>query len=71
MKGGGHRETWTPTMIARLHELHAEELFELQDGDCRWPVHGEKMGMLYCGRPKVRGSYCFKHARLSSGGKGQ
>ena len=22
--------------------------------------------MLYCGRPKVRGSYCFKHARIST-----
>jgi hypothetical protein len=156
MKGGGHRETWTPAMMVRLHELHAEELsfgqianrlnvefgtsvtrnacvgkgrraqlpprkappmltsdqrkqqtrierrrakaekrippppptyvplpeperpppdaltiFDLQYGDCRWPVHGEKMDMLYCGRPKVRGSYCFKHARLSAGGKGQ
>ena len=152
MKGGGHRETWTAPMLARLHEHHAAglsfgqiadalndefgttvtrnacvgkgrrlrlpprekpamltseqrqaqsrmqrrrikaekrilpppptyiplpdpprpppdalTLIDLQHNDCRWIVHGEKTAALYCGRPKVRGSYCFKHARLATG----
>ena len=41
-------------------------IYDLRHGDCRWPVHGEKTEMLYCGRPKVRGSYCFRHARIST-----
>ena len=41
-------------------------MMDLEYGDCRWIVHGEKTEALYCGRPKVKGSYCFKHARIAT-----
>ena len=46
-------------------------IYDLQHNDCRWPVHGEKTEMLYCGRQRVRGSYCFKHARIATDRSGR
>lgn len=37
-------------------------MLDLKYGDCRWP-HGEHPNLLYCGRPVLKRSYCFKHFR--------
>jgi hypothetical protein len=40
-------------------------LMELEFFSCRYVVTNEDpQNALYCGRPKVRGSYCLDHAKL-------
>lgn len=49
----------------------AAKLFlELQDGECKWPVSGEKLTMYCCAaqRAHSRTPYCEKHSR--EGGRG-
>ena len=48
---------------------HAVAVLDLQPHHCRWPLwaHNERPSIdsLFCGRPKIGGSYCRKHAKLT------
>ena len=42
------------------------DIFDLREGDCRWP-HGDHAPYTFCGQPKVEGrSYCAEHHRLGT-----
>lgn len=41
-------------------------ILELQSNSCRWPA-GEGSNITFCGHPKMVGSYCLEHYRLSVG----
>lgn len=42
-------------------------LLNLTTRNCRWPVGGDGADTLFCGAPKLLGSYCSTHAMRAIG----